>query len=122
MKIKNFTRDDGTEGKSYSLQAGDVVTSRYNKVGVKSSATLDKETQKPIPIENYFLGVKWEGEDIVIKITKGQKKVLDKVGDLEGKQIKGVEYENEFGKNVGVRVINDSEKTEEKKVEAENQN
>lgn len=53
--------------------------------------------------KNFSLGVVHNGEDKYIKITNGQKKQLFNT-DLLNKTLEFYEYENEYGKNVGVRV------------------
>lgn len=103
MKQEQFVRTDGSKGTSYSLEAGDEVVARFSKVGEKDNAFVNSEG-KAVPVKNYFLGVTWGDQEITVKITEGQKKVLDKQGDLQGKTIVAEEYANDYGKQVGVRV------------------
>ena len=92
MKEVVYEKKDGTEGKKYVFEAGDVVTSKYDS---------PRET-KLGKYMNYSLGVEEEQE--YIQLTAGQYNKLQKVGELTGKKIEAYEYENDFGKQVGVRV------------------
>ena len=96
MKTEEFTRKDGIKGQKYKLEAGDKVVSRFDKPRVNSFGQY----------ENYSLGVTDEklGE-IYVVLTKGQYSKLKDVPSLEGKTIEAYEYENEYGKQVGVKAV-----------------
>lgn len=109
MKEVNFEYSDGKQGSRFELEDGDEVISRFEKVGSDSNPRIVKG--KAVIIENCYLGVLYNGQEITVKITGGQKKVLDKAGDLTGKTIKAHKYSNEYGEFVGVRVLKETEKT-----------
>lgn len=105
MKSTEFEREDGTKGTAYQLEDKDRVVSRFKAVGTRESAFMDKKTKKPKPVKNHFLGVTWEGKEITLKITAGQKKNLDKTPDLNGKTIVAYAYKNAYGDQVGAKVV-----------------
>lgn len=104
MKTEEFKRQDGTKGQRYTPEAGDIFEATFPKVGTKQSAATIKGKAKIVT--NNFLGVKdAKGNEMTIRITGGQKKVLDKTEDLKGKTIVFEEYEHKtYGKQVGARV------------------
>lgn len=105
MKVKTYPKKDGSQGTEYILENGDVVVSRFNQVRSQAGAIIDKVTGKPVPTMRHYLGVtdKKFG-DIIVKITDGQKKVLEKTKELSGKTITVKAYKNDFGQQVGVSV------------------
>lgn len=93
MKKETFKRKDGSEGHKHTLQPGDEFTPRFN---------TPRET-KAGKYTNYSLGIKdKQGNDMFINITEGQAKQLKILGDIEGKELKAYEYENQYGKQVGI--------------------
>lgn len=96
MKEENFTRKDGSEGVKYKLEAGDKVVSRFDK----------PRRSKNGQYENISLGITHpEKGEVYLVLTKAQGDKLEQSGSLQGKEIEAYEYENEFGKQVGVRVL-----------------
>ena len=55
---------------------------------------------------SYGLSASWGGKDVFVKMTQGQKKNLDKFGDLTGKKIVFENYDNKTygGKSLGVKI------------------
>jgi hypothetical protein len=104
MKTEAFIRKDGTTGEKFEGEAGDEFTCTFQKVGVRQNPAIVKG--KAIIINNYFLGVKTkDGEEITLKITDGQRKVLEKTSDLTGKTIVFEKYKHpKYGDMVGARV------------------
>lgn len=104
MKTETYEKQDGTKGERYIPEEGDEYTAKYEKVGENQRAANVKG--KPKIITNYFLGVKTkDGKEISIKMTAGQKKALDKEGDLREKTITFEEYTHDkWGKQLGARV------------------
>lgn len=96
MKEEKFTRKDGSKGTTYRLEAGDKVTSRYDEVRENISGEFT----------NYSLGVETlDKKEVHVRLTQSQTRTLKKSDKLKGKLIEAYEYENEYGKQVGVKVI-----------------
>ncbi|MBD3248459.1 hypothetical protein GF336_00250 [Candidatus Woesearchaeota archaeon] len=94
MKEQEFEKKDGSKGVKYILQAGDKVTSRFAE---PRKADIGK-------FPSYSLGVTTDdGKEVYVQLTEGQFKRLHGK-DLTGKTIVAEEYENEFGKQIGVKV------------------
>lgn len=103
MKETKFKTKEGQEGVNYSLEDGDEVVSRFSEVGTRQNPAI--VNGKAVIINNHFLGVTTkEGKEVTLKITEGQKKVLDKEGDLTGKTILGRKYTNDYGDQIGASV------------------
>lgn len=105
MKTEKFKYSDGKEGERYEAEAGDEFVCNFAKVGERQNPAIVKG--KAVIIKNYFLGVLTkDNKEVTIKITEGQKKVLDKTPDLMGKKIVFEEYTHKkYGKQVGARVL-----------------
>lgn len=83
MKQENYVRKDGSTGVTNIPEAGDKYKAKYNTV--RSVKTGD--------YENHSLGVVTaDGKEIYLKITQGQKKSLEKAGDLTGRTIEFYQY------------------------------
>lgn len=98
MKTEVFTRKDNTEGVNYIPESGDKVMAKFKDVRISKSGAY----------ENYSLGVKTldqKPKEVYIKLTGGQYRNLQSCTDLTDKTLEFVEYENDFGKQVGVRVL-----------------
>lgn len=104
MLQKPFTRSDGTEDIQRNPEHGDKVISMEPKVREYENLAVVKG--KPVKIFNRVLRVKLEdGTECDLRLTGGQKKVLDKEEDLTGKEITFEEYDHKlWGKLVGARV------------------
>lgn len=98
MKTEKKTGKDGKVYTTYKLEAGDKVIAQYNSPKVLTKGQFD----------NYSIGVK-ESETsnatMFIKLTKAQYDKLRSVEDLAGKTLKAYEYENQYGKQVGIEVL-----------------
>lgn len=94
MKETKFQRADGTEGTSYKLEPGDKVTSRFEQ----------PKKQEGGKFENWSLGVTYQGKEIFLTLTKAQADKLNKIGHLQQKNIEAYEYENQYGKQIGIKV------------------
>lgn len=93
MKKVEFDKKDGTKGTKYIAEPGDKVTSRFES---PRATTLGK-------YENYSMGI--EGDIPYLQLTKGQHEKLMQSGNIQGKTIEFYEYENDFGKQTGVKVL-----------------
>jgi hypothetical protein len=103
MRTKTYVRKDGTEGENYFGEPGDKYVSRFEKVGKNENAIV--KDGKAIIIKSFFLGVTTpEGKELTLSLTQGQTKNLEKVEDLSGKTLEFTSYENEYGKQIGVKV------------------
>jgi len=95
MKTRDFKRTDGSTGTEYKLEAGDVVTARFDK---------PRESTKG-KFKNFSLGVTHEKHgEIYVALTEAQAASLAKFVPLTGKKITAREYTNDYGKQVGVSV------------------
>lgn len=95
MKQEEFQRKDGTKGTKNIIEPGDKFKSRFDSPRKNNAGKY----------ENYSLGITtMEGEDTFVQLTKGQAKRLQGLGNVQGKTIEAYEYENEYGKNVGLRL------------------
>lgn len=96
MEITDYETKDGRKGKSYKLEAGDVVEAMFEAPKMDDSGEYT----------NYSLGVTSEEHgDIYIRLTKTQYEKLEKAGDIQGRKIKAYKYKNKFGEQVGVKVL-----------------
>ena len=103
MKEEKYKAKDGKEGISYTPENGDEVVANVNSVFSRENLVI--KDGKPLKIMSYGLQVTHDGETKFIKLTNGQRKVLDKVPDLMGKTIVFEEYTHkEWGKLLGARV------------------
>ena len=103
MKEEKYTKKDGQEGISYYPEEGDEVVADADSVF--SRETLVVKDKKPLKIMNYGIQVIHNDETKFIKLTNGQRKVLDKVPDLKGKTIVFEKYTHkEWGELLGARV------------------
>lgn len=96
MKTEEYVTKTGEVGYTYVPQVGDEVIAVFGRVG----------SSKKGEYENHFLKVKLkDNKEVTIKITAGQKKVLDKTEDLTGKTIVFEKYVK-YGKDqIGARVL-----------------
>jgi hypothetical protein len=103
MKIKEFTRKDNSEGKSYHPQVGDKFECKAENIFETTNPRIVKG--KAINITNYGISVEFEGENIFLNLTGGQAKILKKQNSLMNVEIVFEEYEHaEYGKQLGVRL------------------
>lgn len=103
-KTKTFKKADGSEGTSYFPENKDKYKVLASKVMTFSHPAIVKN--KAVIIENHTIKVEnKDGKEIFLTISKGQKKVLDKVADLTGRIISFEMYDHkEYGKLLGARV------------------
>ena len=95
MKETKFNKKDGSEGTSYKFEAGDKVVANFDAPKKLEGGKYD----------NWSIGVKLEnGEDIYVQLTGAQATKLTESGDIRGKTITAYEYENKYGKQIGVKV------------------
>lgn len=94
MEQKEYTTADGKKGTEYKPQVGDVVVSRFPQPYKNTKGKFD----------NYSLGVVWNEKEIQVKLTKGQALSLERLGDINQKELIFYGYENKYGKQVGVKV------------------
>lgn len=111
MNSKEFELKNGEKRTSLSFENGDLVRSRFNKVGSNEPYAGKKKDGTTFVGQNHYLGVTdlKTNKEVTVTITKGQKASLDKQGDLTGKTLEAYEYvkksePNKGKKLVGVRV------------------
>ena len=111
MIKQEYNKKDGSKGEIYKPEDKDEIVS--NAKSVYDSPPKDIVVNRGTPkervvkgVKNYGLSASWKGKDIFCKMTAGQKKYLDKVGDLTGKTILFESYDNKVygGKSLGVRI------------------
>lgn len=94
MQERKYERKDGTEGSEYTLEAGDVIEPEYDQVFKVENVKYPKNLLKS----------KWNDKEVMIRITEGQRKQLEKIGKLHGKKLEAYTYDNEKRKgNIGLR-------------------
>lgn len=93
MRKIEFKTKDGKKGQKFVLEPKDKVTAKYN---TPKATKLGKYM-------NYSLGI--EGKNPYVQLTKAQYEKIVAAGDVAGKIIEAYEYENDFGKQVGVKIL-----------------
>lgn len=98
---KEVRQVEDKEYVDWKFEPGDKVVARY-----------EKPIERKGMYVNYTLGVTHEEHgDIFVKLTGAQFKAVTKeeIGDLTGKTIEAYEYTNDYGKQVGVKVLKEGE-------------
>lgn len=107
MKKEDFKKADGTDGTKYRFEKGDKATIVYDKIYVSPERLgVNKTTGQAFKTQDYILGVKTEKEgEIKVNLSKTQAEKLKNREDLQGKNIEAYEYENKYGKQIGIKVV-----------------
>lgn len=95
MRKVLFERKDGSEGYKFKLESGDMLKITSKEVRETLAFKFPKYNVNVITRDN---------EVVSVDLTATQAKVLKDVGSIEGKFIQAYEYENQFGKQVGIKV------------------
>lgn len=95
MKRKEYKDKEGNIKATFSLEDKDEITFKYDKLldvgsyGTKGSNVLDKN-----------------GLEIFMTFTPGQAKQIEKEQKIKDKTFISYEYENKFGKFIGIKPKN----------------
>lgn len=99
MDKKNYKKKDGSKGQTFKFEAGDEAVALYDKPWHNKP---DKE--KGRLYDDYSIKVKFDDNEIFVKLTKTQYDQLMSHEPLKNKSIKAEAYSNDHGDFVGLRV------------------
>ena len=111
MIKQEYKKRDGSAGEIYKPEDKDEIVCNAQSVyeSPPKDIIVNRGTSKERivkGVKSYGISASWNGKDVFVKMTQGQKKYLDKVGDLTGKTIVFESYDNKVygGKNLGVKI------------------